>query len=98
MKPGIKSMATAALAVAVLIAGGLSEADAFTYNCRAIYDHCEQDCQMFTDMAKNNAGTEEGHQQALVAGACLARCKAKEFSCKLRQKAKKKFCLGKSCD
>ena len=98
MKLGPKAITTAALAVAVLLAGSIAEAMAYQVNCRALYNQCEQDkCGMFAGMAKDNAGSEEGHQQALVAGACLAACKAKEARCSISQKMKQKFCLGKSC-
>ena len=47
------------------------------------FDLCiEKKCSMYSDMAKNNAGSEEGYAQALVAGTCLAACKAKEQYCK----------------
>lgn len=39
---------------------------------------CEEDiCGIFSDMAINNAGSKEGSQQAIVAGACLLRCAVK---------------------
>lgn len=96
---GIKTTTTAALAVAVLFAGGVGEAMAYQINCRALFDQClESKCGIFADMAKNNAGSEEGTQQALVAGACIAACKGREMRCNFSQKTKKKFCLGKSCD
>jgi len=99
MNIGLKATTTAALAVAVLFAGGVGEAMAYQINCRGLFDQCLEDkCGIFADMAKNNAGTKEGHQQALVAGACIAACKGREVRCSLAQKTKQKFCLGKSCD
>lgn len=100
MNIGLKTTTTAALAAAVLIAGGMAEAMAYNnMNCRALYDQCEQDyCQVFSGMAKDNAGSQEGTQQAIVAATCLAGCKAKEARCRVSQKMKQKFCLGKNCN
>lgn len=43
MKLGPKAITTAALAVAVLLAGSIAEAMAYQVNCRALYNQCEQD-------------------------------------------------------
>ena len=59
---------------------------------------CERDvCGIFAGMAKDNAGSEAGHQQALVAGACLVKCavKSKTMShTKLILKYGSKYCTN----
>ena len=90
------SILTKTAAFTALAASLLMSTNAMARSCHAWerdFDMCiEKKCAMFTDMATNNAGSEEGTAQALVAGACLAACKAKETYCKYQAfKTKKIF-------
>ena len=77
-----KSVTFAALAASLLMSSNAMARSCYSWE--RDYDMCveKKKCKMFGDMAANNAGTEEGHAQAVVAGACLAGCKARETYCK----------------
>lgn len=80
------SIVTKAAVFTAFAASLLMSTNAMARACQAWekdFDSCiEKKCSMYSDMAKNNAATEEGAAQALVAGGCLAACKAKETYCK----------------
>jgi hypothetical protein len=76
-----KTVTFTALAASFLMNGTAMARDCYAWE--RDYDRCvEKKCNMFVEMAANNSGTEEGHAQAVAAGACLATCKAKEMYCK----------------
>jgi len=82
MKLPTRTIVTIALAPMTQLAGGLAAAVSANPQCRALYDTCEREqCKLYTDMAI--ARGSKDNNNALVAGACLAKCKAKGFKCKM---------------
>ena len=84
MKLPTRTILTITFASMTLFAGGLAAAVSANPMCQHAYQTCEREqCGIYTDMAIERGMT--GHNTAFAAAACLARCKADQIKCNIKE-------------